>query len=124
MIPARNRRISISAVGLSLGLLSAIASPARAQGVPPSKATPQATYAAPQTAVATPQYAAGGTYASPQVANRPCACYFPQGFCAFPRGNCVAVRPSSQWPSPQWPSGTSQFEPTQPEVLSPSASPR
>lgn len=111
MIPVLFGRRSIAAAVLSLGILAAVASPARAQDMPPGKAAPQAALAVPQTTYAAPQAGATGPYASIQ-SNRPCACYFPQGYCpfprgncAFPRGNCVAIRPSMQQPL-----GSSQVE--------------
>ncbi len=117
----------MAAACLALGLLAVLSAPARAQGITPGKATPQAVtpapqsaYAAPQARYGTPQSFASGQYASPQ-ASSPCACYYPQGFCpfpsgncwtfpqgncgTFPQGNCIAVRPSSQW----WPTGSSQL---------------
>lgn len=112
----------MAAACLVLGLLSA---PARAQGLASGKAAlraitpapqvrhaaPQAAYPAQQTGHGTPQSFASGQYASPQALS-PCACYYPQGFCpfpsgncaTFPRGNCIAVRPSSQ----SWPTGSAQ----------------
>ncbi|MHB1561351.1 MAG: hypothetical protein ACYC61_28220 [Isosphaeraceae bacterium] len=112
----------MAAACLALGLLSV---PARAQGIAPGKATPQATtpapqashavpqaaYPAPQASHGTPQSFASGQYASSQALS-PCACYYPQGFCpfpsgncaTFPRGNCIAVRPSPQ----SWPTGSAQ----------------
>jgi hypothetical protein len=121
VLTPRLRRLSLAAACLSLGLISATAPSAQAQGVTPSKATPQVRYAAPQTVYAVPlvpqaapQLYATGQFASPQ-AYGPCACYYPQGYCpfpsgncVFPRGNCVAIRPSGQWPVGSSQLGSSQ----------------
>lgn len=117
-----------------LGLLPVAAAPARAQGpVLPTKLAPeyavtsplvravpqavvavpqavktvsQAVVAVPQAVVAAPQVYPSGQFATPQTA-APCACYFPQGYCPFPSGNCVQTAPV--YPSIQWPVGSSQF---------------
>jgi hypothetical protein len=113
MIPVHPRRPAFAAAAFAIVLVS-VAAPARAQGDPPGKATPQSVSPAPQATYAAPQTYGGGTYASPQ-ANRPCTCYFPQGYCPFPRGNCVAVRPS-----PQQHFGSPQLDLSQPAYLAPS----
>ncbi len=77
-----------------------------------------ATSAWAQDSVLTGQAAPTYPYATPQT-SRPCTCYFPQGYCPFPRGNCVAVRPT-----PQSPFGSSQFDTTPPTYLAPASQAR
>lgn len=129
------RHVRLGIACTSFVVFSLAGSASQAQGVWPTKATPQTVFSAPQSprvlyqgrpftprpiapptpilqrpALSTPQ-------ASAQGSSNPCACYFPQGYCPFPsgncslpQGNCVAPAPQYEGPAPsgQWLSASPQ----------------